>query len=163
MSDFRMDAAGQRVRTPSGIIAPVDEHVTAPVRPARVGVLATVVVLVMAGLLAFLFWAAPRTEEGIAWGDPMVPGGWMAWTLATALFFWVIAALILLFLVLAIRFPEVPRVGLLRIETTRGDRLFITLLGSAFINLAWLGLVDRAQWGALVVCLIYALAVFRWV
>ena len=50
-------------------------------------------------------------------------------------------------LVLAIRFPETPRVGILRIETTRGDRLFITLLGSAFINLAWLGLVGRAAVG----------------
>ena len=40
--------------------------------------------------------------------------------------------------VLAIRFPETPRLGILRIETTRGDRLFITLLGSAFIHLGWL-------------------------
>jgi predicted small integral membrane protein len=87
----------------------------------------------------------------------------MAWTLATALFFWTIAALILVMLVLALRFPETPRRGVLGIDTTRGDRLFITLLGSAFINLAWLGLVDRAQWGALVVCLVFALAVFRWV
>ncbi|MFC5565059.1 DUF2160 domain-containing protein [Rubellimicrobium aerolatum] len=86
----------------------------------------------------------------------------MAWTLATALFFWIIAALILLFLVLALRFPETPRKGVLGIETTRGDRLFITLLGSAFLNLAWLGLVDRAQWGALVLCLIFAAGVFRW-
>jgi hypothetical protein len=39
---------------------------------------------------------------------------------------------------LAIRFPETPRIGILRIETTRGDRLFITLLGSAFIHLGWL-------------------------
>jgi hypothetical protein len=30
-----------------------------------------------------------------------------------------------------------------RIDTTRGDRLFITLLGSAFINLAWLGICRR--------------------
>jgi predicted small integral membrane protein len=42
-----------------------------------------------------------------------------------------------------------PRVGILRIETTRGDRLFITLLGSAFINLAWLGLVGPNLWWAL--------------
>ncbi len=88
---------------------------------------------------------------------------WMAWTWPTAIFFAVIASLLLIFTFLAIRFPETPRVGILRTETTRGDRLFITLLGSAFINLAWLGLVDRAQWGALVVCLFYALAVFRWV
>jgi predicted small integral membrane protein len=128
-----------------------------------VGLLVSIIVLALGGLLAYLFWVAPRTDEGIAWGDPIVWGGWMAWTLATALFFWVIAALILLMLVLAIRYPETPRLGVLRIETTRGDRLFITLLGSAFINLAWLGLVDRAQWGALVVCLLWAFAVFRWV
>ena len=88
---------------------------------------------------------------------------WMAWTWPTAIFFAVIAALILMFTWLAVRFPETPRVGVLRIETTRGDRLFIALLGSAFINLAWLGLGASPQWAALVVCLIYALAVFRWV
>lgn len=158
MSDLRLDPHG-----PSGLVPPVDEHVTAPVQQTRVGPLLAVIVLGMAGLLAWLFWIAPRTDDGIAWGDPIVYGGWMAWTLATALFFWVIAALILTMLVLAIRFPEAPRRGIPGIETTRGDRLFITLLGSAFINLAWLGLVDRAQWGALVVCLLYAFAVFRWV
>lgn len=88
---------------------------------------------------------------------------WMAWTLPTAIFFAVIALLLLTFTVLAIKYPETPRLGVLRIETTRGDRLFITLLGSAFINLAWLGLVSAPQWGALIVCLIYAFAVFRWV
>ncbi|MHA3978394.1 DUF2160 domain-containing protein [Halovulum sp. GXIMD14794] len=88
---------------------------------------------------------------------------WMAWTWPTAIFFVVIAVLLVIFSVLAIRFPETPRVGVLRIETTRGDRLFITLLGSAFINLGWLGLVDAPQWGALIVCLVYAAAVFRFV
>ncbi|MBP1804373.1 putative small integral membrane protein [Rubellimicrobium aerolatum] len=147
---------------PSGLIPPVDEHATAPIRRPRVAPLAATLAILMGGLLAFLLWAAPRTDEGISWGDPLIPGGWMAWTLATALFFWIIAALILLFLVLALRFPETPRKGVLGIETTRGDRLFITLLGSAFLNLAWLGLVDRAQWGALVLCLIFAAGVFRW-
>ena len=88
---------------------------------------------------------------------------WMAWTWQTAIFFMVIASLLITFTVLAIKFPETPRVGLLRIETTRGDRLFITLLGSAFINLAWLGIVGAQQPYALIVCLIYAAAVFRWV
>ncbi|SNS78170.1 DUF2160 domain-containing protein [Antarctobacter heliothermus] len=88
---------------------------------------------------------------------------WMAWTWPTAIFFMVIATLLITFTVLAIKFPETPRTGILRIETTRGDRLFITLLGSAFINLAWLGLVGVQQPLALVVCLIYAAAVFRWV
>ena len=88
---------------------------------------------------------------------------WMAWTWPTAIFFLVIAALLVLFTFLAIRYPETPRTGVLRIETTRGDRLFISLLGSAFINLAWLGLVGAPQWGALIVCLVFAAAVFRWV
>ncbi|MGH1331325.1 MAG: DUF2160 domain-containing protein [Paracoccaceae bacterium] len=88
---------------------------------------------------------------------------WMAWTWPTAIFFIVIACLLISFTILAIKYPETPRIGVLRIETTRGDRLFITLLGSAFINLAWLGLLSAPQWGALIVCLIYAFAVFRWV
>ena len=88
---------------------------------------------------------------------------WMAWTLPTAIFFAVIASLLVTFTILAIKFPETPRIGVLRIETTRGDRLFITLLGSAFINLAWLGLIGVSQPYALIVCLIYAAAVFRWV
>ncbi|MEI2384871.1 DUF2160 domain-containing protein [Breoghania sp. JC706] len=88
---------------------------------------------------------------------------WMAWTTPTAIFFAVIASLLIVFSVLAIRFPEAPRVGVLRIATTRGDRLFITLLGAAFINLAWLALAGLPQWGALIVCLVYAAAVFRWV
>lgn len=88
---------------------------------------------------------------------------WMAWTLPTATFFAVIALLLIVFTILAIKFPETPRTGVLRIETTRGDRLFITLLGSAFINLAWLGLVGANQPFALIACLIYAAAVFRWV
>lgn len=88
---------------------------------------------------------------------------WMAWTWPTAIFFITIASLLVLMTILAIRFPETPRVGILRIETTRGDRLFITLLGSAFINLAWLGLTDFPQWQALIVCGVYAGIVFRWV
>jgi len=89
---------------------------------------------------------------------------WMAWTLPTAIFFVTIALLLVTFTVLAVRFPETPRRGVLGIETTRGDRLFITLLGSAFINLAWLGTMgaDMQPW-AMLICLAYAAAVFRWV
>lgn len=88
---------------------------------------------------------------------------WMAWTWPTAIFFGVIASLLIIFSILAVRYPETPRKGILRIATTRGDRLFITLLGSAFINLAWLGLIGAHQPYALIACLIYAAAVFRWV
>ena len=88
---------------------------------------------------------------------------WMAWTVPTAMFFCFIATMLVIFTILAIKFPETPRKGVLGMETTRGDRLFITLLGSAFINLAWLGLIGAHQPYALIVCLVYAAAVFRWV
>jgi predicted small integral membrane protein len=88
----------------------------------------------------------------------------MAWTFPVALFFWCIASLLIVMTLLAIRFPETPRVGILRIETTRGDRLFITLLGSAFIHLAWMFFAGPdVLWGALILSLAYAIAVFRWV
>ena len=88
---------------------------------------------------------------------------WMAWTWQTGLFFAAIASLLLVMTVLAIYRPETERVGVLRIPTTRGDRLFISLLGTAFINLAWLGLVGPDLWPALGLSLLYAAAVFRFV
>ncbi|WP_168219879.1 DUF2160 domain-containing protein [Pseudotabrizicola formosa] len=118
---------------------------------------------VMAGSLAALLLTAPQKDGAIDWFAPMTPGGWMAWTLPVALFFWTIACLLVTFTLLAIRFPETPRVGVLRIETTRGDRLFISLLGSAFINLGWLFFFGAPLWGALILCLVYAAVVFRWV
>jgi predicted small integral membrane protein len=117
----------------------------------------------LAAILLALFAAVPRTEDGIDWFAPMVAGGWMAWTFPIALFFYCIACLLILFTLLAIRYPETPRIGILRIETTRGDRLFISLLGSAFICLGWLFAFGAPLTGALICCLIYAAAVFRWV
>ena len=118
---------------------------------------------ILAAILLALIAATPRRDGALDWYAPMIPGGWMAWTLPVALFFFVIGSLLILFTLLAIRFPETPRRGILRIETTRGDRLFITLLGSAFICLGWLFFFGAPLWGALILCLIYAAAVFRWV
>jgi predicted small integral membrane protein len=86
---------------------------------------------------------------------------WMAWTWPTAAFFAIIFGLLALMTVLAVKYPETERVGILGIATTRGDRLFITLLGSAFINLAWLGLTDASQWWGLAICGLWAAAIFR--
>ena len=119
--------------------------------------------VLMAAILAFLVWSVPRDDSGMLWYDPMIPGGWMAWTFPVALFFFLIASLLITFTLLAIRFPETPRRGVLRIETTRGDRLFITLLGSAFINLVWLFFFGAPLTWPLILSLLYAIAVFRWV
>ncbi len=117
-------------------------------------------------LLGLLVWMVPAADDGRDWTGQLVEGGWMAWSFPVALFFLVIAALLALMTFLAIRRPETPRVGVLRIETTRGDRLFVTLLGSAFLCLGWLyvfGADGPPLWGALLLCLAYGAAVFRWV
>lgn len=96
------------------------------------------------------------------WQEPL--GSWMAWTRATIAFF--------LFIVTAIATMGVweyfspgggPRHGILGLDTTRGDRLFISLLGSAFIFLAWLGLMGTPLWAPLGIAIVYMIAVFRWV
>jgi predicted small integral membrane protein len=66
---------------------------------------------------------------------------WMAWTLPTAIFFGALACTLLVMTYLAAAYPEAERVGVLRIPTTRGDRLFISLITAAVIHLAWIGFV----------------------
>ena len=60
------------------------------------------------------------------------------------------------------RSPSLARRGFLPIVTTRGDRLFISLLGSAYIHLAWLGLTDMAVGIATMISVIYLVTVMRW-
>ncbi len=88
---------------------------------------------------------------------------WMAWTNATAIFFSLILVSLILMTIWAMKWPQAPRVGILRIETTPGDRLFLSLLGSAFICLAYLAMFGAPIFGALVICFFYALCVFKWV
>jgi predicted small integral membrane protein len=66
---------------------------------------------------------------------------WMAWTLPTAIFFALLACTLVVMTWLAVAYPEAERVGVLRIPTTRGDRLFISLITAAVIHLLWIGLV----------------------
>lgn len=87
---------------------------------------------------------------------------WMAWTGPTSLFWGGIISCLLLMCVWEYFSPGGdPRIGILRFETTRGDRLFISLLGSAFIHLAWLGLVGSGLWWALGISFVYAIGVFK--
>ena len=63
---------------------------------------------------------------------------WMAWTLPTAIFFVMLALTLGVMTWLAVAYPEAERVGVLRIPTTRGDRLFISLIMAAVIHLLWI-------------------------
>ena len=86
------------------------------------------------------------------------------WTWQTGIFFGVIALLLIGMSIWEMKRPGGdPRRGVLGLDTTRGDRLFLSLLGSAFICLAWLGLVGPTLWWALALSLVYAFCVFRFV
>ena len=87
--------------------------------------------------------------------------GWMAWTWPTAAFFAFVFAAIAAMGLLELRRPGgAPRVGILGLETTRGDRLFITLLGAAYIFLGWVWLMGTPLWGCLVLMLAWGAFVY---
>jgi len=102
---------------------------------------------------------------------------WMAWTVPTAIFFVLLSMTLAVMTWLAVAYPEAERVGILRIPTTRGDRLFIALIMTAVIHLLWIGLVGTnpiatipigeegieisSLWLASVISLVSAVAIFR--
>ena len=102
---------------------------------------------------------------------------WMAWTLPTAIFFALLACTLATMTWLAVAYPEAERVGILRIPTTRGDRLFISLIMAAVIHLLWIAFVGTdalltlpigeegtelsSLWLATVISLVSAVAIFR--
>ncbi|MEX0338997.1 MAG: DUF2160 domain-containing protein [Arenibacterium sp.] len=100
-------------------------------------------------------------EKGFSWTDPLWPDFWMAWTPATfALFCGIFGAMAIL-TVLEIRRPGgAERQGVLGLTTTRGDRLFISLLGTAYIFLAWLGLMGQPLWWPLGISIAWAVFCF---
>ncbi|MFB4393502.1 MULTISPECIES: DUF2160 domain-containing protein [unclassified Pseudomonas] len=87
---------------------------------------------------------------------------WMAWTLPTALFFAAVGLLLTCMTVLELRRPCLERRGFLPIVTTRGDRLFIGLLASAYLHLAVVGLSDWSLWVASLLSLAWLVVVLRW-
>ena len=101
---------------------------------------------------------------------------WMAWTWPTAVFFVLLASMLGMMTWLAIAYPEAERVGVLRIPTTRGDRLFVSLVLAAVIHLLWIGLVGTdpiftlpigegveisSLWLGTVISLLSAVVIFR--
>ncbi|MEL6117220.1 DUF2160 domain-containing protein [Photobacterium sp. SP02] len=87
---------------------------------------------------------------------------WMAWTLPSALFFIAIASILLTMTVFEILKPCVERKGFLPISTTRGDRLFIGLLSSAYIHLLFLGITDLSIWIPFTLSVFWLAILLRW-
>lgn len=102
---------------------------------------------------------------------------WMAWTVPTAIFFVMLSLTLGVMTWLAVAYPESERIGILRIPTTRGDRLFISLVLAAVIHLLWIAFVGTdaiatlpvgeegveisSLWLATVISLLSAVAIFR--
>ena len=87
---------------------------------------------------------------------------WMAWNWHTAAFFAIIVLLLAVMTLLAIYRPETPRTGILRFPTTRGDRLFVSLIGTAFIYIFWIRFTGgTTMWPAAILSVIYCAAMFR--
>ena len=87
---------------------------------------------------------------------------WMAWTWPSAAFF---ITLLLSIVTMGIWEKFSPggnqRRGVFGIYTTRGDRLFISWLGTGFINLGWLAFYGAPLWGGLALAIGWFVFVFR--
>jgi predicted small integral membrane protein len=86
----------------------------------------------------------------------------MAWTPATfALFCGIFGAIALVGLLEGFKYRDgIERKGILGLTTTLGDRLFISLLGSAYIFLAWLGLIGQPIWWPLGISILWGVFCF---
>ena len=87
---------------------------------------------------------------------------WMAWTMPTALFFGAIALILAGMTLWQVLSPSVARRGALPMATTRGDRLFIGFLGSAFIHLGWIAMTGLPIWWALGISVLFLVSTMRW-
>ena len=104
---------------------------------------------------------AQEAEKPFSWTAPLWPSFWMAWTPVTLLVFVGIFSAMGIITALEIRRPGGDeRKGVLGLTTTRGDRLFITLLGTVYIFLAWLGLVGMPLWAPLGLAIVWGIFCF---
>ena len=86
---------------------------------------------------------------------------WMAWTWPTAAVFIGIFCAIGILVLLEIRNPGGDeRQGILGLTTTRGDRLFLTCLGTSYIFLLWIGLFGMPLWVPLGLAILWGITCF---
>jgi len=87
---------------------------------------------------------------------------WMAWTWPSIAFFTAVVASIVAMGIWEKFSPGGnPRRGIFRIDTTRGDRLFISWLGTGFIHMGWLAFFGTPLWGALALAIGWTIFVFN--
>lgn len=86
---------------------------------------------------------------------------WMAWTWETAGFFAALAVALVVLTLLAAYRPENPRRGILGFPTTRGDRFFVSLLGTAYIFIIFMRTGGETLWYPFAAAILFAVAMFR--
>ncbi|WP_366142182.1 DUF2160 domain-containing protein [uncultured Tateyamaria sp.] len=86
----------------------------------------------------------------------------MAWTPATfTLFCGIFGAIAIIGVLEVVKYRDgIERRGILGLTTTLGDRLFISLLGSAYIFLLWLGLMGQPLWIPLGLAMVWGVFCF---
>ncbi|WP_201760647.1 MULTISPECIES: DUF2160 domain-containing protein [Nonomuraea] len=87
---------------------------------------------------------------------------WMVWTVPTALVFAGLAVLLIAMTIWGRISPPVARRGFLRIETDRGDRLYIGLISAAVVLAGWIAITDLSMWLALGCALLVAVVIGIW-
>ena len=86
----------------------------------------------------------------------------MAWTWPTGLFFISVGVMLMIMTVIEIKRPGIDRRGFLPLITSRGDRLFISLLSAAYIHLAWLAMTTLPLVLASVLATTAAIVIMKW-
>jgi predicted small integral membrane protein len=76
---------------------------------------------------------------------------WMVWTLPTALLFTAIFAMLGYMTFIDLRHP-----------VSRGDRLYVGMMLTAFIQVIWLGVSDLNQLFAVAISVVCLFIVLRW-
>ena len=96
-------------------------------------------------------------EKGFSWTDPLWADFWMAWTPATfVLFCGIFGAIAVIGVLEVVKFRDgLERRGVFGLTTTLGDRLFISLLGTSFIFLGWLGIIGQPLWWPLAISMVW--------
>jgi predicted small integral membrane protein len=87
---------------------------------------------------------------------------WMAWTPATAIFAGCVFLGLAALAVIAVWRPSTPRKGFLPMPTARGDRIYVTLLGTGLILIIVLAMTSLALTVGLAIAAVWAVVVLGW-
>jgi predicted small integral membrane protein len=87
---------------------------------------------------------------------------WMAWTRGTLVFVAGIFAFLASITALAIAYPSAPRKGFLPMATARGDRIYISLLGTGLVMVLYVAATDLPLPFGLLVAAGWIVTALRW-